>query len=252
MNPRSRLWIPAVCAAALACGPDVQPVTVTVQAPNARGEVVPIEGAELTILPFDIDSLYAALEERNQPGPEPVTDSLEVLYQGFSAADAALIAADSALTQSQMELEALEDRASEEYRAAFRSFEQAQARRESAAVARDSAEAIYAPAREAYNRARGTWESSAWDGFAEENEDLYAAVEAPRDTAGGELPFVQRTGPGGSFKVWLTPGSWWVAGRTAVPGAVRQVYRWNHGFTVGDEPVAVALSGEGAEIIDTY
>lgn len=241
-----------VCAAALGCGEGTTPVTVSVHAPNGSGQTVPIEGADLTLLPFDVDSLYGALQERNEAGPEPSTESLEVLYQTFFAADTALIAADTALVQAQTRLSGIEDRASSEYREAFNGFEAAQSRREAASAARDSAEAAYAPARESYNRARSVWESSAWDGFDAANEELYASVPPPQDSAGEETTFQHRTNAEGTFKVWVKPGRWWAAGRVAVPGSTRQVYRWNVPFTVGKEPVTVELTGENATILNTY
>lgn len=239
-------------ALAFGCGGGSQPVTVSVQAPSRSGEVQPIEGATLTILPFDIDSLYTALEEKNQPGPRPDSTEVESLYVAFTVADSGLVDAESTLVGRQRALEAISDRASPAYREAFEAFQQAERRRTELSAARDSAEAVYAPAREAYQRARSTWEGSAWDGFEAIQEQRYAEVEAPTDTAGNEIPFQERTGPDGTFTVMLHPGRWWVAGRAPVPGAVRQVYRWNEGFTVDDGPVTVELTGEDAIVLNTY
>lgn len=245
-------FLAGAAALALGCGEGSQPVTVRVQAPSSRGEVRPIEGATLTILPFDIDSLYTALEEKNQPGPRPDSTQLEMLYQEFTGSDSALIAAESTLVSRQRELEGISDRASPAYRQAFEAFQQAERQRTELSAARDSAEVAYSPARDAYQRARGTWESSAWDGFEAIQEQRYAEVEAPTDTAGNEVPFQQRTGPDGTFTVMLEPGRWWVAGRAPVPGSVRTVYRWNEGFTVADEPVTVELTGDDAIVLNTY
>ena len=227
-------------------------MTVAVRAPDMAGEVQAIEGAELTLLPFDIDSLYRALEERNQAGPPPPQDTVEAAFQRFYAADTALVTADSALAARQAALEAIEDRASPEYREAFQAYERAQERRDSLATARDSLQAGFAPVRDAYNRARLTWEGSAWDGFDERSEELYAGVPPPTDSLREELPFRQRTGDEGTFTVHLAPRRWWVAGRVAVPGSVHDVYRWNVPFEVGEEPVTVELTGENAEIVYTY
>lgn len=245
--------IAVISALAWGCGgPEFQLVTVSVRAPDRDGQVVPIVGADLTLLPFDIDSVYTALEERNQAGPKPSTDALEVLFQTFFTADTALIGADSLLVQRQAALEGLTDRTTPEYRAAFNAYQQAQERRDSIAAARDSAEARFAPAREAYNRARSTWEASAWDGFNETNEERYQQVQAPQDTAGAELAFKHKTGEDGTFRVSLAPGRWWVAGRAGVPGSTRQLYRWNVAFTVGEEAVTVELTGENAELLNAY
>lgn len=243
----------ALAAAALGCGgPEVQPVTASVRAPNPAGEVVPIVGLDLTLLPFDIDSLYRTLEEKNQSGPKPSAEPIEVLYQDFFAADTGLLAADSVLVARQAELEPLTDRASQQYRDAFNAYERAQGRRDSVAAARDSAQAVYAPAREDYNRRLQTWEGSAWDGFEDAQENLYAAVEAPRDSAGEEIAFKHRTGEDGTFKISVAPGRWWLAGRIGVPGSVHEVYRWNVPFRVEDQPVTVELTGENAEVLNSY
>jgi hypothetical protein len=238
---------------ALGCGgAEYEPVTVKVQAPDRTGKVVPIAGAELTLLPFDIDSLYKALEAKNQAGPEPSAEALEALYQAFNSADTALPRADSMIGARQAALEQIKDRASDEYRTAFKEFEQAQKTRDSIAAARDSAEARYSPAREAYNRARLTWETSAWDQFNDVQEKLYKQAKAPHDSAGKEIAWRHKTGEDGTFKIWVGPGRWWIAGRTAVPGSVHDVYRWNEPFTVDGGPVTVELTGDKAKKIKTY
>jgi hypothetical protein len=240
-------------AAVMGCGgPDFQPVTVRVQAPDVTGKVVPIAGAEFTLLPFDIDSLYKALEEKNQAGPMPQTDSLEALFQAFTQADESLPRSDSLLSVKQSALEEIRDRTSDEYRQAFAAYQNAQTERDSLAAARDSLNARYAPAREAYNRARKTWEASAWDGFSKEQEKVYSIAEAPHDSAGEETTWKQKTGEDGTFKFWVKPGRWWLVGRVGVPGSVHEVYRWNVPITVGKEPLTVELTGDQAKRLKTY
>ena len=240
-------------AAAMGCGgPDFQPVTVRVQAPDVTGKVVPIPGAEFTLLPFDIDSLYKALEEKNQAGPQPQPDSIEALFQAFTQADEALPHADSLLTEKQSALEAIKDRTSDAYRDAFAGYQAAQKGRDSLSAAAESLNARYAPAQEAYKKARQTWEVSAWDGFSNEQEKMYAAVEAPHDSAGEETTWKQKTGEDGSFKFWIKPGRWWLAGRVGVPGSVHEVYRWNVPITVGKAPLSVELTGDQAKRLKTY
>ncbi len=240
-------------AAVLACGgPGYQPVTLRVQAPNVAGEVVPVHGAEFTLLPFDIDSLYAVLEAKNQAGPEPQPDSLEALFQAFTTADLSLPRADSLLLERQSALEGIKDRTSPEYRAAFEAYQTAQKDREALAAARDSLNARYAPAREAYNRARENWETAAWDGFSDAQEKLYGVVETPRDSAGEETTWKQKTGEDGSFKFWVPKGRWWLVGRVGVPGSVHEVYRWNVPLTVAGEPATLEIGGDQAKRIQTY
>jgi hypothetical protein len=240
-------------AAVLGCGgPDFQPVTVRIQAPDVNGKVVPVPGAELTLLPFDIDSLYKSLEEKNQAGPMPQADSVETLFLAYTQADESLPKADSMLSVRQSQLEQIGDRTSEEYREAFAAYQNAQKQRDSLAVARDSLNARYAPAREAYNRARQTWESSAWDGFSNEQEKVYATVEAPHDSAGEETTWKQKTGEDGTFKFWVRPGRWWLVGRVGIPGSVHEVYRWNVPITVRKEPLTVELTGDQAKRLKTY
>jgi hypothetical protein len=248
-----RSTIPILALSVLACGgPDVQPVTVRVSAPSVVGEVVPIAGADLTLLPFDIDSVYAELEKKNQAGAQPDTAQVEAAFQAFYGADTALVAADSLMMARQRALEPLTDRTSPQYREAFNAYRRAEQRRDSVSAERDSAEARFGPIREGYNRARATWEASAWDGLDRISERQYELVSAPEDTAGEELPFKHRTKEDGSFTVHLGKGRWWVAGRAAVPGATRQLYRWNQGFTVGEQPVTVELTGENARRLSTY
>jgi hypothetical protein len=245
-------FLAGIAVLTLGCGEVVAPVTVSVQAPNRQGEVVPIPGAELTLLPFDIDSVYAALEEKNQAGPQPSSDAVESLYQAFYQADTSLISADSLVAERQRGLEGISDRASPEYREAFAAYQRAQDRRDSLATAEDSTEARYVPAREAYNRARGTWEAAAWDGFGPISEQFYSGVAPPRDSVGEELGFKHRTGEDGTFTVNLAEGRWWVAGRVAVPGSPHEVYRWNVPITVEGDPERVELTGDNAKTILTY
>jgi hypothetical protein len=240
-------------AAAMGCGgPDFQPVTVRVQAPDMSGKVVPIAGAEFTLLPFDIDSLYKALEEKNQAGPQPQPDSIEGLFQAYTQADESLPRADSLLTAKQSALEGIKDRTSDAYREAFTAYQAAQKSRDSLSAARDSLNARYAPAQEAYKKARQTWETSAWDGFSKEQEKMYAAVEAPHDSAGEETTWKQKTGEDGTFKFWVKSGRWWLAGRVGVPGSVHEVYRWSVPITVGKEPLTVEITGDQAKRLKTY
>ncbi len=240
-------------AAVLGCGgPGFQPVTVRVQAPDMTGKVVPVAGAELTLLPFDIDSLYKSLEGKNQAGPTPQPDSVEALFEAYTQADESLPRADSMLGVRQSALEQIRDRTSDEYREAFAAYQNAQKARDSLAAARDSLNVRYAPAREAYNRARQTWEAAAWDGFAEAQEKLYSTVESPHDSAGEETTWKHKTGEDGTFKFWVAKGQWWLAGRVGVPGSVHEVYRWNVPITVGNEPLTVELTGEQAKRLKTY
>ena len=240
-------------AAVLGCGGgDFQPVTVRVQAPDVSGKVVPVVGAEFTLLPFDIDSLYKALEEKNQAGPTPQTDSIEALFQAYTQADEALPRSDSLLSVKQSALEGIRDRTSDAYREAFAAYQNAQKERDSLATERDSLNATYAPALEAYKKARQTWETSAWDGFTAAQEKAYAAVEAPHDSAGEETTWKHKTGEDGTFKFWVKPGRWWLAGRVGVPGSVHEVYRWNVPITVGNEPLTVELAGDQAKRLKTY
>ncbi|MBA2565943.1 MAG: hypothetical protein H0V09_11060, partial [Gemmatimonadetes bacterium] len=54
------LVVGAISALAAGCADKVGPVTVAVMAPGPRGgEPGPLAGADLTLLPFDIDSLYS-------------------------------------------------------------------------------------------------------------------------------------------------------------------------------------------------
>jgi hypothetical protein len=239
--------------AVLGCGgPGYQPVTVHVEAPDVTGKVVPVAGAELRLLPFDIDSLYRELEAKNQAGPEPQPDSVETLFLAFTQADTSLPKADSVVSARQSAVETIRDRTSDEYRQAFTAYEAAQKTRDSVAASRDSLNARYAPARETYNRARQTWEMGAWDGFTEAQDKLYSRVNAPKDSAGQEATWKQKTGEDGTFKFWVPEGRWWLAGRVAVPGSVHEVYRWNEPFTVGDEPVTVEITGDQAKRLKTY
>jgi hypothetical protein len=240
-------------AAALGCGgPDYQPVTVTVRAPNAKGEVVPMEGAELTLLPFDIDSLYKALESKNQAGPEPKPGGLTDLFVTFSQADTLLPHADSLVLARQDSTEKIKDRTSDAYREAFRAYQEAQKARDSLAGVRDSLEKRLSAAREAYNNARETWESSAWDGFDAAQEKLYANAPVPHDSAGEDATWKQKAGADGTFKLWVAPGKWWWAGRVGVPGSTHEVYRWNVPFIVDGEPVQVQLTGDQAKRMEAF
>lgn len=243
----------SAAAAVLGCGgPEFEPVTVSVRAPDREGEVVPIAAAEFTMLPFDIDSLYRALERKNQAGPPPDSAAVQRLNEEFFRTDSLAISGDSLLAARQSALQTIRDRRSPEYRAAFQAFQSAQARRDSLAAARDSAEARFARARTEYKRARAVWEAAAWDGFPEAQERLYAGVPPPRDSTGAETLFTQRTRNDGTFTVYLAPRTWWVAGRAAVPRAVQKVYRWNESFVVEEEPLTVELTGDEAKVLNTF
>ena len=76
-------------------------IDVQVLLPGADGRLAPAPGVALIALPYDRDSVIAALEAR-APSPRPSTALLDSLFARFREAYTALAAADA-------ELRALQD-----------------------------------------------------------------------------------------------------------------------------------------------
>jgi len=210
---------------------------------NAEGEAVPLSGVQIDILPYDIDSLYAALEAGSNPGPPPSADSIRGLAQVYQDACASYrVTGDSieSVRQQATEIANREGQTSDAYRAAFERYQALVAREEQRFEACQNVTDGYTSVRNAYREARREWEGRAWP------EEAFVQQES---LLVGDRP-IQRveTNPQGTATVTVPNGTWWVLGDAPVPGSISQEYRWNERIEADGGALTVELSPETADL----
>jgi hypothetical protein len=217
--------------------------------PDLEGTLAPAPGVALVALPYDRDSLLAALDAR-APSARPSTALLDSLYAAIRAPFAAYAAVSESvavLQDSAGRLKAALDSLSREapqYRAGYSAFLEVSARR-------SALEARQASARRVLDRARATsarridstrgvlraWEDSAYSDYEKLTDGLLrrSTVQAVADT----------TRTGGTATLTLPrgrDGRWWIYARSWDATDPNGEWYWNVPVT-GD---TVVLSPENA------
>lgn len=247
--PKLRLAIPLLAIVPLfaACGGGI-----TVQVSDAdTGDVV--ENLEVQFLPFDRDSLFAAIAA-NAPTPEPqmpaelqaATDSVRVLNEAWRAAETAWNTARDSLRQINDALQGL-DRRSVEYRQLFDRFTPMENRERAANRARqaafDAMDSFQQATQQQVDSVRiiiQSWEEVAFADYGDIEADLLAAL-------GREIA-VDTTDEAGVAFAGAAGGPWWIHARTNVAGG--ELY-WN--FMVdGASSDTVRLNPGNAELRRSY
>jgi hypothetical protein len=221
-------------------------IDVQVVLPGRDGAPVPAPGVALIALPYDRDSVIAALEARAAT-PRPSTALLDSLFAGFRATYTEFAAADAelrALRDSQAvaskRLEGL-DRKSPAYREAFAAFTAATRaradaeRRLAAADARkQAARTAFGPAADSVRQALKGWEDSTYRDYERTTEGLARSrrVEPVTDT----------TGEDGHVTLSLRPSRWWIYARSWDVDDPNAEWYWNVPVT-GDSLILSPANG---------
>lgn len=224
-------------------------VEVTASIPDLRGTLSPAPGVALVALPYDRDSLIAALDAQ-AASPRPATARLDTLYARIRVPFAAFAAVSESVTTLQdsaarlkVALDSL-SRESPRYRAGYGAFLEVTA-------ARTAAESRQAAARRTLDRVRDAttpridsaraalkaWEDSAYRDYEKLTSELLrrSTVQAVTDT----------TDQAGVATLMLPPGRygrWWIYARTWDSSDPNAEWYWNVPVTGG----TVELSPQNA------
>lgn len=226
--------LPILVALMLASCKASSRVDVTAFMPDLQGHVTPAPGVVLIALPYDRDSLLAALDAK-APSPRPSTallDSLHARVQAPFAAFAALSDSVTSLQDSAARLKSGLDslpRESPRYRAGYGAFLEVTA-------ARSAAEGRQAVARRTLNRAREAarpridsaraalraWEDSAYADYEKLTGELLrrSAVQGVTDTTDGNGAATLQLPRG-------RDGRWWIYARTWDASDPNAEWYWN-------------------------
>ena len=186
--------------------------------PGIDGKPAPAPGVALIALPYDRDSVIAALEAR-ATSPRPSTGLLDSLfarfreaYTGYAAAEAELRALQDSQTVVAKRLDGL-DRKSPAYREEYTAFTSvartraaAERRRDSADAAKQAARTAFGPAADSVRKALKGWEDSTYQDYERTTERLARGS--------GVQPVTDTTGEDGHVTLSLKPSRWWIYARS--------------------------------------
>ena len=217
MSPLALLSLLLVLAA---CDPPRAAVRLSI--PGLDGEETPLPGIVLTFLPYNRDSIIAALEARGKPRPS--TEALDSLFRAFRGPFAALVLATRDHDRLQAEFDSL------------RRLPASPERTREVARVNDSLSALgprLAQARADVERARlALWptmdslrgEYKAWERIAHRGYDSivkrYLGTEFVNTVS-------DTTGADGWAEILLTNGDWWVTARAIDPRDPNGEWYWN-------------------------
>ena len=249
---RPRAWLSTLLAPVLlllaAC--DGGPVTVQVMAGTTAEDAQPVEDVVVEFLPYDRDSIFAAMAARaDEPEPEIPQDLRDQFDQVIDAqqawrdAEAQWSQVRDSLKQLSQQMEGL-DRRSREYLELFDSFNELEKRvnaldqRRSRLFARfDSLQKATVERADSVQSVIRTWEDDAFEGYV-------AIVDSLVEARGAEVR-TDTTGARGYATVNLPGGDWWVYARHT-PGPFEELY-WNV-HVMPAEADTLILDRENAEV----
>ena len=220
-----------VALAGLAACEQPRDVAVRVSIPGPDSVETPVTGVGLVALPYDRDSVLAALEKRATT-PRPDTTALDSLFHAFRLPFLRYTAAVQRVEGLRDSLERLRvgldssPRDAPEYRERYAAFSRLDA---SLAAARKAAEA----ARQELDRARKEfaergdplrarirhWEDSTYRGY----DSITRGLAARRR----QDPLTDTTGADGWAHFKLPPGNWWIYGRSWDATDPNAEWYWN-------------------------
>lgn len=223
-----------------------QRIDVQVVLPGLDNALVPAPGVALIALPYDRDSVIAALEARAAT-PRPSTALLDSLfarfrgaYAGFAAADAELRALQDSQAVAAKRLEGL-DRNSPAYRegytaftAAARARAQAERRHASADAQKQAARKAFGPSADSVRRLLKGWEDSTYRDYERTTEGLARSSRVE--------PVTDTTGEDGHVTLSLKPSRWWLYARSWDLGDPNAEWYWNVPV-VGDSLILSPANG---------
>jgi hypothetical protein len=227
---RSRPLLALVVAAVVACEGS-RDVAVRVSIPGPDSTETPVSAVGLVALPYDRDSVLAALEE-SADTKRPATAELDSLFEEFrgpfNAYSSASLRA-TTLADSLGHLKARLDsvpRNAPEYGKLYAAFERlsdslAAARRATEAARRtlDRARAVFVPRSESLRAVIRHWEDSTYRGYDSIVRDL--AARRRQD------PLTDTTDARGWANFRVGPGRWWIYGQSWVANDPNARWYWN-------------------------
>jgi hypothetical protein len=204
---------------------------VQVVLPGRGGALVPTPGVALIALPYDRDSVIAALEARATT-PRPSTALLDSLfarfrdtYAAFAAADAELRALQDSQAVAAKRLEGL-DRKSPGYREGYTAFTavararaEAERRLAAAAARKQAARTAFGPAADSARRVLKAWEDSTYEDYERTTEALARSSRVE--------PVTDTTGEDGHVTLSLKPSRWWIYARSWDVDDPNAEWYWN-------------------------
>jgi hypothetical protein len=219
----------ALVAAAIAACEGARDVAVRVSIPGLDSAETPVSAIGLVALPYDRDSVLAALDAgASRPG----TAELDSLYRAFrgpfntySTATRRTAALNDSLQDTKSRLDSL-PRNAPEYGKLFAAFERlsdslAAARRaaEAARMALDRVRAEFVPRSESLRAAIAKWEDSTYRGY----DSIVRNLAARRR----QDPLTDTTDARGWASFRLGPGRWWIYGQSWDGADPNASWYWN-------------------------
>lgn len=194
-------------------------VAVEVTIPDATGQLGPAAGVTVMALPYDRDSLMAAMENE-APTPRPHTVELDSLFQVFRAPFAESTRLAMLMERLRDSLQALPVEASPR-RSLEDSLAGLQRARQDASRRLDSVRAQVGPRIDSLRAEVRAWEAQAFRDWAETTSSLTSG----RLVAG----ITDTTRHDGTTRLYLPPSgrSWWVYGRSFNSGDPNSEWYWN-------------------------
>ena len=206
-------------------------VAVRVSIPGPDSTETPASAIGLIALPYDRDSVLAALA-RNARSPRPDTTELQRLFREFRGPFTAYTATAFAAGQLHDSLERLKarldslPRGSDEYRERYAAFGRLndsmvalQGRSEQRRRALDQARAAFVERSETLRAAIRHWEDSTYQGY----DSLTGALTAQRHRE----PVTDTTDATGWAHFTLDDGPWWIYGRSWDATDPNAEWYWN-------------------------
>jgi hypothetical protein len=216
-------------------------LTIETEGPNAQGQTVAYTNVKLDFIPYDIDGLYAELEQQTNPGPAPSPGELGSLTQQYQGACDSYGATSDSIQMVQERASQITDRASAEFRQVFNLFEALKDRREQRLAQCEQLTNQLTGMLEAYQEGRRAWEEQAWP------EDAFIALESER--MGGLRAQQIDTDDMGGASVTVPNGDWWILATYPIPGSISQQYRWNIRVEAAGGQDTVRLTPDNAEVV---
>ncbi len=247
---KRRLAVPMIVCIPLlaACGGGI-----TVQVLADGDEAAPVEDLQVEFLPFDRDSLFAAMAGQTAT-PEPqlpadleqAADSVRVLQNGWRAAEAAWNNVRDSMRSITGRLESLDQRAAE-YRRLFQTFDAMEGREASLNRRRQAAfrafDEMQQSTQERLDSMRiviQAWEEVAFAGYDDATTEIMAAL--------GRQTMVDTTNADGVAVGTVSGGPWWVYTRLTTPEG--ELY-WNV-MVDGSSSDTLRLQRDNAELRPIY
>lgn len=221
----------AGCVAGVAACEHPRTVAVRVSIPGPDSVETPVTGIGLVALPYDRDSVLAALE-RTARTPRPDTTELQRLFREFRGPFTAYTGSAFAAGQLRDSLERLKSRldsmprGSDEYRERYAEFGRLtdsltalQRRTEKRRAELDRARAAFVTRSESLRAAIRHWEDSTYVGY----DSITDAIAAQRHREA----VTDTTGADGWVHFTLSEGPWWIYGRSWDATDPNAEWYWN-------------------------